>query len=275
MARGARPIGFRDYLPEIFRSDEVNGVSFLSRYLRGFEILFEELEQEIEGAPDRSHGGIPDLFDPATTPPPEFRYRRQPDADFLHFLASWIALPLRSEKPIDAQRAFFHAALPLYRGHGTLPGMEALLRAWLKGDLWETTPPLLILTDLTPADNGGNAIFRLAETATLGVDTVLGEGPAFFFIVDLVTDPTVRELRDPVGLDLFRQAARSLLDAEKPAHTYYELRVRSHTMQLAPEREQDRRPGEIYAQLEDLSSRAPLTGTTLLWDEPWVLVSDC
>jgi hypothetical protein len=102
--------------------------------------------------------------------------------------------------------------------------------------------------------------------AQLSVNTVLGEGPPFFFIADLITDPTVRELRNPVGLDAFQRAARFLLDAEKPAHTYYQLRVRAHTLQLTPERDADKEPGEIYAQVGE---------TTLLWDEPWVFDSDC
>src|SRR5437899_2626932 len=155
MSRNTRPIQFRDYLPEVFRADEVEGVSFLSKFLQSFEALFEELEAAIEGStleltvqagsgttvtvapfntglvefpiytpvtvPDKalrstlaqaipangtelSHikvhddffvaalemndvlhvqhvqpGGIPDLFDPDATPPPQFMHRPQPD----------------------------------------------------------------------------------------------------------------------------------------------------------------------------------------------------
>jgi hypothetical protein len=232
-------------------------------------------------------GGIPDLFSPNTTPPPQFKHRPKPDFNFVNFfdflnhfaylnyLASWIALPLRAEKSADWNRRFFNAAIPLYAQRGTLPGMDALLRAWLKDDLLETDPPLLILTDLTRTCNDADAVFQLApeddrdrkpgETyAQLGLTTSLGEGPPFFFIADLVTDPTVKALRNPAGLDLFVRAARFLLDAEKPAHTYYQLRVRARTMQLAPPRGQEVK-GEIYAQVG---------ATTLLWDEPCVFDSD-
>jgi len=235
-------------------------------------------------------GGIPDLFNSDTTPPPQFpRPLPQPDFDYLNYLAGWIALPLRVEKSESSEhfnRAFFKAAIPLYPQRGTLPGMEALLRAWLKGDLLETNPPLLILTDLARVYNDVDAIFQLAPEGTedrrpnviyaqLGVNTVLGEGPPFFFIADLITNPTVREVRNPVGLDVFQRAARFLLDAEKPAHTYYQLRLRAYTMQLAPEGNEDRQPDEVYAQLEDPHPSDPLTGTTLLWDAPWVFDSDC
>jgi hypothetical protein len=51
MATNTRPIQSRDYLPEVFRTDEEKGASFLSRFLNAFEVLFEGLEDEIEGTP--------------------------------------------------------------------------------------------------------------------------------------------------------------------------------------------------------------------------------
>ena len=115
-------------------------------------------------------------------------HRPQPDspADYLNYLASWIALPLRAEKPAGFNRAFFQAAIPLYPQRSTLVGLEKLLRAWLKRDLLEnspTDPPLLIVTDLTRTYNDVDAIFQLAPEvasrrvpgeiyAQLGVNTV-------------------------------------------------------------------------------------------------------
>ncbi|MEK7995425.1 MAG: hypothetical protein AAB403_16615, partial [Planctomycetota bacterium] len=66
-------------------------------------------------------------------------------------------------------------------------------------------------------------------------------------------------------LDAFQRAARYLLDIEKPAHSYYQLRVRAHTMQLAPGEDAGRVKGEVYAQVGL---------TTLLWEEPWVFDSE-
>jgi phage tail-like protein len=271
MANNTRPIQFLDYLPERFRSNtalpnEVDQVQFLSRFLQGFEDLFEELQAEIEGPTNLSSGGIPDLFNPATTPPPEFKHRPEPTTrfDYLNYLASWIGLPLRPEKPLEWNREFFKAAIALYPKRGTFLGLEAMLRAWLKGDLLETEPPLLILTDLTRSHTDVDTVFQLDVTATLGIDTILGEGLPFFFIVDLIVNPNVLELRTPEGVDNFQRAARFLLDTEKPFHTFYQLRIRSSTMQLV-ESGQTTINGQPAAQIGV---------TTLLWDEPLIFNSN-
>lgn len=211
-------------------------------------------------------GGIPDLFSLDTAPPPQFVHRPQRKLDYLKYLADWIGLPLRTEKSPNWNRIFLKTAIKLYSNRGTLQGMQRLLRAWLKGDLKATKPPLMILTDLTRIHTDVDAIFQLGETATLGVDTVLGEGPPFFLIADLVTNPGSAELRNPAGLDVLRRAARFLIDIEKPSYTYYQLRIRAYTMQIAPADDEDRRTDEVYAQIGE---------TTMLWEKPMVYDSDC
>jgi len=268
MTNNTRPVQFLDYLPERLRSntalpDEVDRVQFLSRFLQGFEDLFEELQAEIEGKSDLSSGGISDLFNPATTPPPEFTHRPKTttEFDYLNYLASWIGLPLRPEKPLAWNREFFKAAIALYPKRGTLEGLDAMLRAWLKDDLLETQ---LILTDLTRSHTDVDTVFQLDVTSTLGVDTILGEGLPFFFIVDLIVNPNVAELRTPEGVDNFQRAARFLLDTEKPFHTFYQLRIRLSTMQLA----------ESGQTIINGQAAAQIGVTTLLWKEPLIFNSD-
>jgi hypothetical protein len=232
-------------------------------------------------------GGLPDLFNPELTPPPQFArrlhldgYRAEPESAFLNFLASWIGLPLRdelipraNETDLDGQlkaddawyerrkarwnRHLMRTAVDIYPRRGTRAGVEGMLRAWLKDDLLEER---VVVTDLSRAHTDIDAVFQLGVRASLGVDTVLGEGPPFFFLVDLTPDPTVRGLRNPAGIDVFLREAQYILETETPAHTYYELRVRVSTMQLAPPSGFER-PGEIYAQLGK---------TTQLWDQPAV-----
>jgi hypothetical protein len=247
--------------------DTLEVFTFLRRFLQAFEALFEQLEAEIEGTADLSSGGIPDLFSPDTTPPPQFAHRSQPgpgDFEFLSYLASWLALPLRMEKTLDWNRQFFDAAIPLYSNRSTLPGIDGMLRAWLKGDLLETTPATLVVSDLGSTQTDADTVFQLGVTATVGVDTILGEGPPFLFVADLITDPAVAALHTPAGLDVVQRAARYMLDSEKPAHTYYELRVRASAMQLAPPNLTtiDGKPG------------AQIGATTLLWQDAWVYDSD-
>jgi hypothetical protein len=231
-------------------------------------------------------GGLPDLFNPELTPPPQFArrlhldgYRAEPESAFLSFLASWIGLPLRDElipraNETDLQgqlvddawyerrkarwnRHLMRTAVDIYPRRGTRAGVEGMLRAWLKDDLLEER---VVVTDLSRTHTDIDAVFQLGVRASLGVDTVLGEGPPFFFLVDLTPDPTVRGLRNPAGIDVFLREAQYILETETPAHTYYELRVRVSTMQLAPPIGFER-PGEIYAQLGE---------TTQLWDQPAV-----
>jgi hypothetical protein len=245
----------------------------LAQFLAPVQAMLDELDWAVSGPGDGT-GGLPDLFDPTTTPPAELVHRGaagDPQA-FLDYLASWLAIRPRPEKPVDWNRRYLRRAIELAPAHGTPPGIEGLLRAWLSGDLLETrgAAPPLVLTDLIPPTNGVDTMFQLCTHSLLGVETVLGEGPPHFFIADLVVDPAVRDLRNPSWLDGLQRSAHALLDAEKPADTYYELRLRGATMQLAPADPADAQPGEIYAQLEDLSAHQPVTGTTLLWDEPWV-----
>lgn len=253
------------HLPPLYSNDAASR-DFLLRFLSLFESFFGEAEDKI------SH--LSALFDPLAVP-----------KEMLPWLASWLALPLRNDlirRESETEEAyelrktewnwqFFKTAIPLLPWRGTLYGMEALLRAWLKDELLETDSPLLILTDLKSVYNEVDTIFQLAPEkdqdkmpgevyAQVGLTTVLGEGPPFFFIADLVPDAKIRELHYPAGIETLERAARFLLDSEKPAHTVYQLRIRAAglTMQLAPQKSADRKPGEIYAQVGE---------TTLLWEE--------
>jgi phage tail-like protein len=269
-----------DYLPEAYRA----GGGVLAEFLAPVQAMFDELDRAIAGV--GGAGGLPDLVDPAATPPAGLAHRGGSPLEFLHYLASWLAIGLRPEKSVDWNRRYLRRAIDLAGMRGTLPGVDGLLRAWLAGDLAGETAgdlagetggppgvePAPLVTDLLPATNGVDTVFQL-DGSRLGVDTVLGLGPPQFFVADLVVDPTVRDLRDPVGLDALQRSARALLDAEKPAATYYELRLRGRTMQLAPADPADARPGELYAQFEDAAADPALGGTTLLWDSPWVFAS--
>ncbi len=222
-------------------ASEVDSEDFTGRFLRPFETLFEEIQGEIEGTRDpstgRLTGGIPDLFDAALALPPEFVNAPPDPREWLAYVASWIGITLRPERDLTWNRQFVADAIALSPDRGTISGVSGLLRAWLRGDILDIQP---MVTDLTRALNDVATVFQLGTTdtpgvftnLTLGVNTVVGEGPPFFFIVDLVLDParvpsgaSSTQVDDTVRLVL--EAARSLLDSEKPAYSYYQLRVRA------------------------------------------------
>lgn len=273
-------IQFRDYLPEVFRGGDAKGANFLAVFLRAFEAQFEDLQARIEGKPIQQNpevlaGGIPDLFDPQKSPPPEFELNPDAQFDFLRYLASWIALPLRVSlirkdgegdadyvtRRLDFNRKFFAQAIPLQQQRSTREGIEAMLRAWLAGEIAEQA---LVVTDLTRPHTDTDAVFQLGESASIGVNAVLGEGPPYFFLVDIVIDPGRPELRHPYGIDVLQRSVQFLLDAEKPAHTGYQLRLRAPSMQLAEEGHQT---------IDGLPA-AQLGVTSLLAGEPWTFNSE-
>lgn len=267
----SEPAGQRilELLPEVYRQDP----GFLGRFLAPMQRLLDELAEEIEV-------GLPELFDLEATPPAVVARNHPQDrvAELtfrcLAFLAGWVGLALRPPpaRSVDWNRGFLLRALPLLPLRGTLPGIDGLLRAWLADDIIDPSPgpQVLLITDLSPHVNGGESAFQLGATSTLGVDTVAGSGPDSYLVVDLVVRPDLPLLRHPVGVDSLRLAALALLDAERPAHVHGELRIRGHTMQLAP-------PGDPatwgdaspYARLGEPRGAEP-DGTALVWDDPWV-----
>lgn len=258
-------------LPEVYRQEPA--ITFLTSFLAPLQGLLDDLADEIEV-------GLPELFDLDATPPAVVSKNHPPDEideltfRCLRFLAGWVGLPLRPPPAcsVEWNRAFLLRALPLLPLRGTVPGIDALLRAWLAGDIVDPAgTPILLVTDLSPTVNGGSSSFQLGETSTLGVDTVAGLGPDSYLVVDVIPQPHLPLLRHPVGLDSLRLAALALLDAERPAHVHGELRIRGHTMQLAP-------PGDPanwfdkkqpYARLGEPRGAEP-DGTALVWDDPWV-----
>jgi phage tail-like protein len=271
------PVSFAEHLPEVLREDDL-----LRRFLMPFEVVFAEARGELGGSAAGT-GGLPDVFSPDRTPPPEFTYSPSPPMDYLDYLASWIGLPLRQEKPAGWNRRFLTLAVPLLARSGTRDGLVALLRAWLSGDVLDaqtddpdgTRRPTVLLTDLLPAARRGPSAFQLGVTATLGVETVLGAPPPGLFVVDVVVDQRLPgdvdasgllpvPLRSPAGLDALARAATSLLDRERPAPTTYQLRLRGESLRLAPAHRSDWLDSEVYGQLPDPADPQP-NGTSLLW----------
>jgi phage tail-like protein len=201
-----------EYLPAIYQdptegSDPGQGAQFLNQFLAAFERVMlsgqgdapreaalEPLEEEIA----RIHL----LFDAESTP-----------EEFLHWLAGWVALALRSDLSPPRQRRLLANIAHLYRIRGTRRYLEEILKLHLDA-----------LPSVTDEDLPS---LQIARHSTVGTDTYLGGGPSFLFQVKLAfsqkeNDFTARQ----------RQLAREVIELERPAHTWYELRVIFPRMQL-------------------------------------------
>jgi phage tail-like protein len=238
-------------LPELYRTHNHSG-DFTVRLLSLMESMFDELETHIVN--------LPTLFEPSSG-----------SAAALSWIPGSLGLPLRDDfvrrdaesmeafeaRKVHSNTRFLEAAIPLMPYRGTRLGLEALMREWLKDDLLEADRSVI---------REVNTTFQLAPAkdedrypgevyAQIGLTTVLGEEwPPFYFAVDLVLNPAVRELHHPAGIRTCVRAARFLIDQEKPAHCTYELRVQANYagMQLTPVERSDRRPDEIYTQIGEM-----------------------
>jgi phage tail-like protein len=189
------PIRLETFLPEVFREGEApsQASSEIHRLVRIIESIFAEFGEEIEN--------IPDLFDPHAAP-----------VDFLPWLASWMALILRADWDESQQRAVVAKIIPLYAKRGTKSGIEEYLKIY-------AGEGVTIKDELTP--------MQLGTSSTVGVDTVVGGQPPYFFIVNVAfAEPDPEKLKPKV------KAVKDVLDIEKPAHTFYQLNFQGPTLQI-------------------------------------------
>jgi phage tail-like protein len=224
-----RSSGYLDYLPAIFAEDgDGDGPTFLARFLLGFERVLTGLgdvddpglEEKLEGI--QSELGRPGLagseryFEPGPGADVEDGFRAP--AEFLDWLGTWVALAFRGDlgdakQRESLQRELIANAVWLYSLRGTKEGLEQLLGIYTR--MGVTVEEL-------------EARWQLgAANSTLGVDTYLDGGAPHFFRV-VVRFPA----SDPRGRARLTELAQAIVDAEKPAHTHYDLEILMNTMLL-------------------------------------------
>jgi phage tail-like protein len=221
----ARPTQLSSYLlhlPAVYREDVDEGQpEFLGRFLLAFEHVLTGLgdpdapgiEEHLEGIVDPV-SGIRRLagLERYLVPGPELPDPHRAPAEFLPWLAGWVALSLRADFDELRQRDFIARAVSLYRLRGTRRGLE--LFAGIYTRLGVTIDEL-------------DTPFQLGRHSTVGVDTILDGGAPHFFRV-LVRLPTA----DPAELARQRRVVIELIDAEKPAHTHYAVDIQTPTLQI-------------------------------------------
>lgn len=117
----------------------------------------------------------------------------QTPEEFLPWLARWVAWNLREDWHADLQRQFISNIVPLYRQRGTKSGLRKLLEIYTGERV---------------------KIYEFDE-------------PLYYFQVEMtLSDPS------PSSLQQTEEIARKVLDQEKPAHTFYNLKVLLPMMQI-------------------------------------------
>lgn len=180
------------YLPALYQEDDLMG-----RFL----MLFESFWAPIEGQIDQ----LPLYFDPTMTP-----------SDLLPWLASWFNLVLDERLSEKQQRRLIQSAVSLYRKRGTKQGLQEYLKIY-------TGAQAQII------EHRAND-FRLGPEARLGPGIALGTGnrPHTFTVILplLPIPPSAGNKRERARQELERRRKiEEIIEAQKPAHTDYTLRI--------------------------------------------------
>jgi len=178
------------HLPRMYlEQDELMG-----RFLMLFESFWGPIEQQIDN--------LYDYFDPLLTP-----------ARLLPWLAGWVDLTLDERWPEAQRRRLLRSAVSLYRKRGTRRGLQEYLEIYTGGRVKITEHS---------ASN-----FRLGPEARLGLGVALGTvnlPHTFTVTVFLPAGDARMETRARQAAD-HRRIIEAIIEAEKPAHTSYNLRV--------------------------------------------------
>lgn len=204
--------GYLQYLPAQFHQDRI-----LEQFLKMFEAVLTGSEKpvEISGKPviglEQTIDRLSSWFTPQGLGPDD----QSPDK-FLAWLAGWVALTLREDWSIEKQRHLIKQVVSWYPIRGTKKALETYLRLYLE------------------AVNSGDVVieedarsFQVGIEAELNKTTIVGGLPDHYFRVKVrfgTADPQLRQQR--------RRAIESILDQEKPAHTYYQVETSGSTFQL-------------------------------------------
>jgi len=155
-------------------------------------------EAVLSGAEDVDQPGLEQILDRLAD---HFDPATAPEP-FLPWLAGWVAFSVRADWDTDTVRGFLQEIVPLYRLRGTLAGLQRMLEIYLR--------PLS--DDITHED--------------VVIFDDFADPPHFFQVRLTLADSDTQQVRRTQDM------ARAIIDREKPAHTFYALKIVIPTMRL-------------------------------------------
>lgn len=203
---------YLQYLPAILQEDP-----FMGRFLLAFEKILSGVkdlpnyEKIIQGNSEN----VPGLEEIINRIETYFHPQETPE-QFLPWLAGWVALSLRDDWETSTKRAFIREIVKLYRIRGTKEGLASVLKLYLVNSGFGDKVEIFDQFDNFPN----------------------------YFQVQLTLND-----RDPEKYWRQSRIAKAIIDQEKPAHTFYSLKILVPTMQLT-RRSQVNYPFKLFNDLQ-------------------------
>jgi phage tail-like protein len=197
---------YTKYLPATLQADEI-----VDRFLWAFEQiltgrnLFPENNPGIIEHSSSNPPGIEAVIDSIHT---YFNPDLTPE-EFLPWLASWVALSLRDDWKTPTKRKFIKQIVPLYRLRGTQEGLREVLSLYLES--------VELLDEKLDKQKKADKI-KIYQADYF---------PDCYFQVEI----TLPKVEDSRYWQVVR-IAKAIIQQEKPAHTYYGLKIQVPSMQI-------------------------------------------
>jgi len=165
-------------LPATFQGEGKEGFTY--RFLCLFAEVIEEAEDMVYG------------YDILMNP-------NKSRIEFLPWLASWVALEIDENWPVEKQRELINSAIELYKWRGTIKGIETFV------EIYTGLKPVIV----EPFESG----WRIGARSTLGVNTKIHDpiGDVHCFSVIVMTAEELSAQQ--------KQLVMGIVEIQKPAHT--------------------------------------------------------
>jgi len=186
-----------NYMPALYRNDQ-RSASFLDRFLANIEGFFTSIEDEI--------AAVQILADVRSAP-----------SDALEWFASWIGLALNPMWDETRRRLMLAHAMQFYQMRGTRRGLQTALHLALDSCVDDT------LFESASDTLAANRIRILERFLTRTANQDARETAHQFTVSLPVPLGDARFAGGGAALDNFKARAEQVVDAEKPAHTVFDV----------------------------------------------------